>query len=148
KWPHTDVAGTLRAVRTLPHIALVFPTTRYGDSQEAVMRDLTCIVLIMCGIGISSVARAQSDGVPERCKAAASVPSSATTGRPALGAKISLANCSAALRFAALKLAPDDASIKALANAAKPSLDLFDEVIAANDPVMTPIAKAARADLL
>jgi hypothetical protein len=105
-------------------------------------------VLVACGISVSSVALAQPAEVPDRCKAVASAPASARIERPALGAKLSLATCSAAARFAVLKLTPDDASIKALANAARPSLDLYDEVIRANDPVLTPVARTARANLL
>src|SRR5207248_8565589 len=63
-------------------------------------------------------------------------------------AKIAAATCGARVRFAALKLAPDDASVQALATAAKPSLDALDAVIKANDPFFTPLASRERADLL
>ena len=105
-------------------------------------------VFVFGGICISSAALAQPTGIPDRCKAIASVPADATTNTPATGAKISLASCGAEARFAELKLTPDDASIQALATAAKPSLDLYDEAIAANDPAWTLIAKQARTDLL
>jgi hypothetical protein len=101
-----------------------------------------------CGIGISSIAQAQPNDALDRCKALASVPSDATLPTLALRAKLSLASCGAEARLAELKLAPDDASIEALASASKPSFDLYDEVIAVNDPILTPIAKQARADLL
>jgi hypothetical protein len=105
-------------------------------------------VLACGGMCVSSVALAQPPAVPDHCKEVASVPADAQTMRPATAAKISLANCGAEARFAELKLAPDDASIQALANAAKPSLDLYDEVIRANDATLALIATRARADLL
>lgn len=84
---------------------------------------------------------------PDTCKSVAAVPADATDAQLQLAAKISLANCDAEARFNALKLAPDDASMRALTDAAKPSLDLLDDVIRTGDPTMVPAAKQARADL-
>jgi hypothetical protein len=86
--------------------------------------------------------------VPESCKSVATPPASATIPMPGLIAKVSLAYCGARERFAALKLAPDDASMKLLMDAAKPSFDLLDAVIQANDPVASETAKRLRSALL
>jgi hypothetical protein len=85
--------------------------------------------------------------VPDRCKEVATVPPDAKDDTPKLAAKLALASCGAEARFAALTLAPDDASIQALANAAKPSFDLYDEVIRANDATLSPFAQKERTDL-
>lgn len=82
------------------------------------------------------------------CKDVSSVPADATASQLQLAAKISLANCTAEASFAQLNVTPDDAGMQALATAAKPSFDLLDDVIRSGDPTMTPIAQAARADLL
>jgi hypothetical protein len=87
-----------------------------------------------------------TSGAPA-CAALASVPADATIAKPAIGARISFANCAAMAKMSALQLKADDASVEALANAAKPSLDLYQLVIDQKDPVLSPIAKAARADL-
>lgn len=81
------------------------------------------------------------------CKDLASVPADATAPQLQLAAKITLANCTAEANFAQLTVTPDDAGMQALAAAAKPSIDLLDDVIRSGDPTMTPIARAARADL-
>jgi hypothetical protein len=86
--------------------------------------------------------------VPDQCKAVATAPTDAEIAMPGLVAKVSLAYCGANLRFSALKLAPDDASIKALNEAAKPSFALLDEVIQANDSVASEMARRLRASLL
>jgi hypothetical protein len=85
--------------------------------------------------------------VPPGCAALAAVPGDAAIPRPAIEARISLAGCAAMAKMSALKLVADDASVTALAEAAKPSLELYQIAIDQNDPVLTPIAKAARADL-
>jgi len=85
--------------------------------------------------------------VPPACTAIAAVPADAAIPRPAIEARISLAGCAAMAKMSALQLAADDASVKALAEAAKPSLELYQVAIDQNDPALTPIAKAARADL-
>src|SRR5881409_1300714 len=71
--------------------------------------------------------------IPAQCQGVATVPPDAKIATPGL---------------AALKLTADDAGIKALSDAAKPSLDLLDEVIKANDATLSPIANKARADLM
>jgi hypothetical protein len=85
--------------------------------------------------------------IPAQCQGVASVPADAKTATPALAARIALATCGAQARFAGLKLTPDDAGVKALTDAAKPSFDLLDEVIKANDSTLSPIATKAKADL-
>jgi hypothetical protein len=86
--------------------------------------------------------------IPDQCKGVATAPPSAEIAMPGLVAKVSLAYCGARLRFSALKIAPDDASIAALNEAAKPSFALLDEVIQANDPVASDMARRLRASLL
>ncbi len=86
--------------------------------------------------------------IPAQCQGVATVPADAKIATPALAARIALATCGANARFSALKLTPDDAGIKALSDAAKPSFDLLDEVIKANDATLSPIAQKAKADLL
>lgn len=86
--------------------------------------------------------------IPAACQGVATVPADAKIATPALAARIALATCGANARFAALKLTPDDAGLKALSDAAKPSFDLLDEVIKANDATLSPIAQKARVDLL
>jgi len=82
------------------------------------------------------------------CAAVAAIPADAKIPGPALAAKVAFATCGANARFAQLKLTPDDAGLKALSDAAKPSFDLLDEVIKANDATLSPIAQKARVDLL
>ena len=89
-----------------------------------------------------------ADDVPPQCTAVATVPADAKAKVTAIAAKVSLATCGAMVRFGALKLAPDDASIAALTKAAQPSFDLLDAVIKSNDATYAPIAQKARADLL
>ena len=86
--------------------------------------------------------------IPAACQGVATVPADAKIATPGLAARVALATCGANSRFSALKLTPDDAGIKAISDAAKPSFDLLDEVIKANDATLTPIAQKARADLL
>ncbi len=86
--------------------------------------------------------------VPDACKGVATAPPSATITMPGLVAKVSLAYCGANQRFAALKLATDDASIAALNDAAKPSFALLDEVIQTDDQVATEMARRLRRQLL
>jgi hypothetical protein len=92
----------------------------------------------------ASVARAD---VPDACSAYASPPANAQIKLPANAAKVSLASCTAEAQLAAVKATPDDAGIAAMNAAAAPILALYDAAIAANDPVVTPLAKAAKADL-
>lgn len=82
------------------------------------------------------------------CAAVAAIPADAKIPGPALAAKIAFATCGANARFAQIKLTPDDAGLKALSDAAKPSFDMLDEVIKANDSTLSPIAQKARVDLL
>lgn len=82
------------------------------------------------------------------CAAVAAIPADAKIPGPALAAKIAFATCGANARFAQIKLTPDDAGLKALSDAAKPSFDMLDEVIKANDTTLSPIAQKARVDLL
>lgn len=86
--------------------------------------------------------------IPSQCSAVATVPTDAKIATPSLAARVALATCGAETRFAALKLAPDDASIQALTDAAKPSFDLLDAVTATGDTTFTPLAQKARADIL
>ncbi len=85
--------------------------------------------------------------IPPECTAVATLPSPSAIPQPEIAVRISLASCGAEVRFNALHLGSDDASIGALSDAAKPSLDLLDAAIAQNDPTMTPLARSARADL-
>ncbi len=85
--------------------------------------------------------------IPAQCQGVATVPADAKIPTPALAARIALATCGAQARFATLKLTPDDAGVKALTDAAKPSFDLLDEVIKANDSALSPIATKAKTDL-
>src|SRR5262252_3348008 len=110
----------------------------------------TCLFALL----VSSTAVAQpalppidTANAPPACAALAAVPGDAAIPRPAIGARISLAGCAAMAKMSALQLAADDASVAALTEAAKPSLELYQAAIDQNDPVLTPIAKAARADL-
>src|SRR5579883_471535 len=89
----------------------------------------------------AAAATPSAGDVPDACKLVATAPASAEIPMPGLVAKVSLAYCGANQRFAALKLSPDDASIAALNAAAKPSFALLDEVIQANDPVATDMAR-------
>jgi hypothetical protein len=82
------------------------------------------------------------------CSAVGTAPASATVPGPGLSAKISLALCQAEASFGALQLAPDDASITAITNAAAPSLQLLDQVIQSGDAVYAPIATKAKAALM
>jgi hypothetical protein len=89
-----------------------------------------------------------TSSVPAQCSPVATVPADAKIPVPSLAAHIALATCGAGVRFGALKLSPDDASIKALSDAAKASFDLLDEVTATNDATYAPMAAKARADIL
>jgi hypothetical protein len=107
------------------------------------------LTLASLAVVVPGVALAQPTAdVPEACKSVATPPPSATIALPGLIAKVSLAYCGANERFSALKLSPDDASMKALMDAAKPSFALLDEVIQANDPVASETAKRLRGALL
>ena len=108
------------------------------------------LVLTLASLAVApatALAQPTAD-IPESCKSVATAPASATIPMPGLIAKVSLAYCGAKERFAALKLAPDDASMKTLMDAAKPSFDLLDAVIQANDPVASETAKRLRSALL
>jgi hypothetical protein len=85
--------------------------------------------------------------IPSQCQAVASVPPDAKIATPGLAARVALATCGATARFSALKLTPDDAGMKALSDAAKPSFDLLDEVMKSGDPTWTAMAQKAKADL-
>lgn len=85
--------------------------------------------------------------IPSQCQAVATVPPDAKIAAPGLAARVALATCGANVRFAALKLTPDDAGIKAISDAAKPSFDLLDQVIASGDATFAGIATKAKADL-
>jgi hypothetical protein len=106
-------------------------------------------LLIICSafVSVSAYADPAAMTVPPQCAAVSAVPASAEIPEPALSAKLSLATCEAGLRFDALQLAPDEASMRALYNAAKPSLAMIDEVIHTNDPEYAPRAVQARRDL-
>ena len=110
------------------------------------MRTLIRLVSVCTVLAGGSVALAQP-AVPDQCKDVATVPPDAKTPGPALAAKVALATCGAEVRMAALKLAPDDASIQALTGAAQPSIDLLNEVIKGGDGTYSAMATKARADL-
>jgi len=121
-----------------------------GWPKENLMRTFLLTIIVCSGSASSALADPMElapPDAPAACVALSKVPSDATSPIPALGARIATASCLAEARFNALKLAPDDASIAALTEAAKPSLALLDAAIQENDPVMTPIAQRARADL-
>jgi hypothetical protein len=108
------------------------------------MRPFASLVAVAL-VSLPLVARAQA---PSDCAAVGTAPTSATIPQPALSAKISLALCQAESRFGSLQLAPDDASITAMNNAAAPSLQLLDQVIQSGDATYAPIATKAKAALL
>ena len=116
------------------------------------MRSLRFLLTLSSIIASSALALADPTGiapgaVPPACASLASVPTDATGPVPSIAARISAASCAAEVKFNGLHLAPDDASIAALSDAAKPSVGWLDAAIQQNDPVMTPIAQKARADL-
>ena len=123
-----------------------------GRGRCALASTMRCFAISV--LAVSSVAAARSalppidaTAVPPACAAVVEVPADAAIARPAIAARISLASCAAMARMSALQLKADDASATALAAAAKPSLELFQAAIDQNDPALTPIARAARADL-
>jgi hypothetical protein len=97
---------------------------------------------------VSTLPPIDTSTVPAQCTPVAAVPADAKIPVPGLAAHIALATCGAEVRFGALRLTPDDASIKALSDAAKASFDLLDQVTAQADTTFTPLAAKARADLL
>ena len=88
----------------------------------------------------------QLAGVPPSCRALAEVPET-TDPTPALAARMSVASCAAEVRLGALVLTHDDASIKALAEAIRPSLAMLDDVARRGDAVWRLKVAYARADL-
>ncbi len=110
--------------------------------------------LIVAFVMVSTTVRAQpalppidNASLPPSCTQIAVVPGDAAIPRPAIFARISGASCAAMARLSALQLHADDASVAAINEAVKPSLELYQSAIAQNDPVLTPIARAALADL-
>jgi hypothetical protein len=86
--------------------------------------------------------------VPEECHANAAIPRSATTARPELAARTSVASCMATAVLRDISLADNDASIRALDEAAQPSLQMYDDVIERGDAELQIVAQHAKADLL
>ncbi len=115
------------------------------------MRSFLVLVTVLGSAGTaladSSLPPIDAASIPGQCAAVAQVPPSATIPQPAIAARIALASCGAEVRFNALQLSPGEASIPALADAAKASLALLDAAIQQNDPTWTPIAQKARTDL-
>ncbi len=85
--------------------------------------------------------------LPAQCRELARTPASAETPPPELAAHLSVANCLAEDEMAHVALAPDDASRLALDAAVRPSLAMFDDVIAHGDAHARFLAEAAKADL-
>ncbi len=117
------------------------------------MRLITCVfgsLVVSSAVAVAQPAALppiDPSAVPPPCAAVATVPADAKIQLPALSARIAAATCGAEVRFGQLKLTPDDAGIKAISDAAKPSFDLLDEVIKTGDAQATPIATKAKADL-
>jgi hypothetical protein len=88
----------------------------------------------------------QLAGVPPSCHALAQIPETANP-TPALAARMSVASCAAEVRLEALVLTHDDASIKALAEAIRPSLAMLADVARRGDATWQLKAAYARADL-
>src|SRR5262249_37826409 len=103
------------------------------SGRGGLMRATMCRLIACALLCAGTTAGADSDSATWRVAATGT-----EITQSAIGAKISLANCLALVRFKALRLAPDDASIAALAQAAKESLELIDAAIAAGDPTLTP----------
>lgn len=104
-------------------------------------------VLISATLCVPAMATAQPPPVPARCQPVSTVPPDAQINRPAMAARIAVANCDAESKFMTLQLTPDDASMRALEAAAQPSLQTLDEIIQSGDPEFAPLAKHARADI-
>ena len=85
--------------------------------------------------------------LPERCKQLADVPASATISDPAFAAHVSVANCRAEEAMAQVALRPDAVSIAALDAAARPSVEILDDVIAHGTARWRLLADTAKADL-
>jgi hypothetical protein len=111
------------------------------------MRPSLVVVLLAVLVPVASYAGAPPQYVPGPCERIGTPPASATIPQPAISALISLAMCEAELRFDALRLTPDDASMIRLNEAAKPSFALLDQAIQSHDPVLMPAAMKARRDL-
>jgi hypothetical protein len=100
------------------------------------------------GGAASTLPPLDASGIPAQCSGVATVPADAKIAIPALSAHVALATCGAEMRFNALKLTPDDASMKSLSDAAKASFDLLDQVVATNDPTYAAMAQKAHANIL
>ncbi len=112
------------------------------------MRSLLVILLMTSTVDAdTALPPLDNASIPQGCAQLAAVPGDAATPRPAIAARISVASCAAMARLSALQLHADDASVTAIADAAKPSLDLYEAAIEQGDVALSPIAKAARADL-
>jgi len=85
-------------------------------------------------------------GVPPSCRPLAQIPDTLDP-TPALSARISVANCSAEVRLDALVLTHNDASVKALAEAIRPSIAMLDDVARRGDATWQIKAAYSRADL-
>jgi hypothetical protein len=86
------------------------------------------------------------DAVPEQCKAIGKQ-SNTVTVTVARSARISLASCLVDTRLAALKLLDCEESVLAVEEAAKPSFEILDGVIATSDDVTKIVAERAKAEL-
>jgi hypothetical protein len=86
------------------------------------------------------------DAVPEQCKAIGKQANGATVS-VAQSARISLANCLVDTRLAALKLLDCEESVLAVDDAAKPSFEILDGVIATGDDITKIVAEQAKAAL-
>jgi hypothetical protein len=88
-----------------------------------------------------------SGGVPAECRAWVDDANNAKSDTLYIAARLSTANCMARSRMDANKPAGDDASIRALVAAVKPSLAILDEVAGRGDPSYQIIADDAAGDL-
>jgi hypothetical protein len=85
--------------------------------------------------------------IPAECRTWADDLAKARTEQLTLGAKLSLASCLAVDRFQSLNLTGDDAAIKALSEAVKPSLAILDQIMQGSDPAYQIMAAQAKGDL-
>jgi hypothetical protein len=86
--------------------------------------------------------------VPMECRGWVQAESHAANAQMRSGAQLSLASCLATMRFEALSLTADDASLQALAAAARPALAILDDLMRGDDAAYQIIAAQSKGDLL
>jgi hypothetical protein len=85
--------------------------------------------------------------IPEQCRTWSDDAARAKTDQLRDGAELSLANCLLEDRVGALTLTGDDASLKALAEAFKPTVAILDQLMQGSDPTYQILAAQAKGDL-